>query len=143
MIKQPRFIVVMVFLLLQFSFNACKPCDGTTGEPLFRVNFVQNGRIVNPGYNRVYGIDHNDEVKSDITFNQEKSSYDLPVSVITDKVIYIFEQTNQPSDTLIVDYNRRFELQDSECGMEIFLDNVRLSNQSTFTNSELIITTIF
>jgi hypothetical protein len=118
-------------ILMITVFNSCDKCEGKKNEPLMKVYFYQNNQIIDPQYDQVYGLDQNNQPKSDLLLDKQEQAYVLPISALADQVVYVFRKANQPTDTLIVNYTRKFEYQNKKCGMEMFIPSAQMSPKST------------
>lgn len=123
--------VLTLLITCSVGLSSCRRCKGSTDEPLFRVRFFRSFVPANTEYVRVYGVDHNNQARPDLSIDEQLPFFELPLSVVADKVTYVFEKGDQSKDTLILNYTRRFAIEDPKCGAEVFLDDVFVSRQST------------
>lgn len=130
MMKHSPIIAVLAFVIILFA--SCRKRCGPAADYI-TLTFVKNGQNIDPGYDRVYGIDQNNNIKDDLPYNDFESSipgYRLPLSVKVPQVTFVFEKNNQPQDTLILEYDLNFGVDQKEC-INLLPKKLAISRQST------------
>jgi len=122
-----------------FCLSSCgEPCNAEPVPPVLFLVFTDatTNDTINPQYNQVYSIGNNN-IDSP-TFDSLVNRYTLPLSTLEDQVTYVFSKTNQPTDTLVITYERIVVVNDNpKCGDGVIVENVGVSSQSTFNTNQI------
>lgn len=130
MMKHSPIIAVLAFVMILFA--SCRKRCGPAADYI-TLTFIKNGQNINPGYDRVYGVDQHNNIKEDLPYDDFEGTipgYRLPLSVKVPQVTFVFEKNNQPQDTLILKYDLNFGVDQIEC-INLLPNQLSISRQST------------
>jgi hypothetical protein len=133
----PKGAILIVLLAATLLFPQCNKNCGFNREARVPVVFYQDSLQqeyrFQPDFKKVYGLDEEGSPKKPL--QSQNNRYHLPLSLHRDTVAYLFDSTNQHTDTLVLRYERNFRFRGKECGYTAYFEELTIL-QSSFSHAE-------